>query len=173
MQDWWTTVDWLRGKINPPGLTLRLAVADTGPGAPPSYYGTITVHEGDAIMKAYMDLLQPLVPLANDDGLARFYAHLAYPWELTAETKSATGMTWFGCGGKRWLLRNVPNVMLWAAGIKAFTQTIGRSRSSAIGTRCTTRTSTRLQFRTERLSSNIMILVMVNPSRTLELTVFK
>lgn len=87
MQDWWTTVDWLRGKINPPGLTLRLVVADTGRGAPPSYYGTIAVHEGDAIMKAYMDLLQPLVPLANDDGLARFYAHLAYPWECTEESK--------------------------------------------------------------------------------------
>ncbi|KAK3311052.1 uncharacterized protein B0T15DRAFT_489684 [Chaetomium strumarium] len=35
--------------------------------------------QGEVIMEAYMDLLQPLKQLAND-GLAKFYANLAYSW---------------------------------------------------------------------------------------------
>ncbi|KAK4234207.1 hypothetical protein C8A03DRAFT_47411 [Achaetomium macrosporum] len=74
MTDWRATLDWLRGKINPPGLTLRLMVADL-PYKDLSwepddmlisfpndimdcYHDTITIDEGEAIMKAYMDFLQ-------------------------------------------------------------------------------------------------------------------
>ncbi len=38
-------------------------------------------------MLAYMDLLHPIKLLA-ECGLARFYAHLAYPWEQTEEARS-------------------------------------------------------------------------------------
>ncbi|KAH6840585.1 hypothetical protein B0I37DRAFT_437911 [Chaetomium sp. MPI-CAGE-AT-0009] len=83
MQDWWATVDWLRGKINPPALTLRLVVSDLGD-APSTYYRTITNQEGDALFEAHLNLLQPLASLGKD-GLARFYARFPYPWECTEE----------------------------------------------------------------------------------------
>ncbi|KAH6848071.1 hypothetical protein B0I37DRAFT_446207 [Chaetomium sp. MPI-CAGE-AT-0009] len=84
MQDWRATVAWLRRKINPPALTLRLVVLDHGTQF--TYRGTITADAGDVIMKAYMDLLEPLVPLAREDGLGQFYARLAYPWKWTKES---------------------------------------------------------------------------------------
>jgi hypothetical protein len=88
MQDWRATVDWLRGKVNPPVLTLRLVVADLSESSPAAYLKkTLTMPEASAIMEAYMDLLQPLVPLAQDDGLARFYAHFTCPSELSEATR--------------------------------------------------------------------------------------
>ncbi|KAK4154074.1 hypothetical protein C8A00DRAFT_43123 [Chaetomidium leptoderma] len=69
MQDWRTTVDWLRAKLNPPALTLRLIVAHTTDDTPDVYYSTITTEEGGKIMRAYIDLLQPLRQLVKDDGL--------------------------------------------------------------------------------------------------------
>ncbi|KAH6839472.1 hypothetical protein B0I37DRAFT_235423 [Chaetomium sp. MPI-CAGE-AT-0009] len=96
MQDWRETIDWLRQqKINLPGLTIRLVVADTYDAAAPTYYRTITVEDGDVIMTAYQDLLQPLVRLAYD-GLFRFYADLRYPWAFTEESKirRKNGMGW-------------------------------------------------------------------------------
>jgi hypothetical protein len=81
MQDWWSTVDWLRDKLNPAGLTIRLGVAEAYK-APDSYYRTITTEEGATVMTAYMDLMRPLRGLA-DAGLARFFAHFSYPWKFT------------------------------------------------------------------------------------------
>lgn len=86
MQDWWSTVDWLRDKINLPGLTIRLVVAAASSNVPRLYRHTITVEEGETVMTAYMDLLRPLTGLA-DRGLGRFYAHFPYPWELTEESR--------------------------------------------------------------------------------------
>jgi hypothetical protein len=86
MEDWRTTVDWLRDKANSRGLTLRLMVADASD-APASYYRTITAEEGERVMSAFMDLLHPLKRLAADQGLARFYAHFPYPWECTEESR--------------------------------------------------------------------------------------
>lgn len=37
MQDWWENVDWLRDKINAPGLTLQLVVAETSDVTPHCY----------------------------------------------------------------------------------------------------------------------------------------
>ena len=98
MQDWRATIAWLRGKINPLALTLRLVVVDTGGGAPISYKRTITMAEGDATLKAYMDLLEPLVPLAAEDGLAWFYASLASPWRWTEDrlARPRDGSYWSG-----------------------------------------------------------------------------
>jgi hypothetical protein len=84
MQDWWATVDWLRGKINPQALTLRLVVSELGD-APSPYYRSITNREGETLLEAYLHLSQPLAALGND-GLARFYARFPYPWECTKES---------------------------------------------------------------------------------------
>ncbi|KAK3293671.1 uncharacterized protein B0H64DRAFT_364449 [Chaetomium fimeti] len=101
MQDWRATVSWLRGKINPSALTMRLVVLDTLYGDPSTYRSTITADGGDATMKAYMDLLEPLVPLAKEDGLARFFATLAYPWEFTEESQARCARS--EDSGKAWL----------------------------------------------------------------------
>jgi hypothetical protein len=88
MQDWRATVDWLRGKISPPALTLRLVVADLSESSPLAYLKrTLTMQEAGAITEAYMDLLPPLTRLAQDVGLARFYAHFTCPSELSEETR--------------------------------------------------------------------------------------
>jgi hypothetical protein len=49
-------------------------------------------------MNAYMDLLAPLVPLAAEDGLARFFAWLASPWQCTPESQARRrdGSSWSG-----------------------------------------------------------------------------
>jgi hypothetical protein len=89
MQDWRATIDWLRDKISPPGLTLRLVVADLSEASPPAYLQrTLTMEEAAAIMEAYTELLQPLTRLAQDDGLARFYAHFTCPSELSEGTRA-------------------------------------------------------------------------------------
>ncbi|KAK4118426.1 hypothetical protein N657DRAFT_667179 [Parathielavia appendiculata] len=77
MQDWASTVSWLRDKLNLPGLTVRLVVAEMDDG-PESYYRHITIEEGATVMGAYMDLARPLREL-TDAGLGRFHADLPYP----------------------------------------------------------------------------------------------
>jgi hypothetical protein len=87
MQDWWATVDWLQDKINAPSLTIRLVGAKPGPGAPDVYTDTINDSDAHTIMKSYQELLRSLKPLA-DNGLARFYADLPYPWMLAGEPQN-------------------------------------------------------------------------------------
>jgi hypothetical protein len=84
MQEWWATVDWLRDKVNLQGLTLRLVGAEVSDFTPDAYRYQITVAEADFTMKSYMAILRPLRQLA-DDGLARFYATFAWPWQWTPE----------------------------------------------------------------------------------------
>ncbi|KAH6632779.1 hypothetical protein F5144DRAFT_575202 [Chaetomium tenue] len=86
MDDWWATVDWLQDKVNLPGLTLRLVGARANEVTPDAYTATITVSEGDTIMKAHMALLPPLTHLGQN-GLARFYANFIYPWLCTEELR--------------------------------------------------------------------------------------
>ncbi|EAQ87180.1 predicted protein [Chaetomium globosum CBS 148.51] len=86
MDDWWATVDWLQDKVNLPALTLRLVGAGANEVTPDAYTATITVSEGDTIMKAHMALLRPLTHLAHN-GLARFYANFIYPWLWTEESQ--------------------------------------------------------------------------------------
>ncbi len=90
IRDWQSTVDWLQDKISPQGLTVRLIVAEPE-GAPTWYYSIITMDEGGCIMSAYVDLLRSLKCLA-DCGLARFYAHLAFPWQHTEEARSLSDL---------------------------------------------------------------------------------
>ena len=82
MQDWWATIDWLQDKINAPGLTIRLVGADVAGRTPDTYTEIITTSDGDVVMASYQELLRSIKPLAHN-GLARFYAHLPYPWRFT------------------------------------------------------------------------------------------
>lgn len=84
MQDWWATVQWLKDKIQAPDLTIRLVVAEHGDWAPDVFTNTITTSEGDTIMRSFEELLRSMKPLV-DNGLARFYAHLPYPWRLVGK----------------------------------------------------------------------------------------
>jgi len=89
MQDWRATVDWLLqdGKINAPGLTIRLAVAQVSCDSPLVYHRlTITFAEGTTMGRAHMAIVRSLKPLA-DNGLARFYAHLPHPWAFMEGAK--------------------------------------------------------------------------------------
>ncbi|KAK4243231.1 hypothetical protein C7999DRAFT_44917 [Corynascus novoguineensis] len=76
------TIDWLQDKINAPGLTIRLIVAEVSCDSPRVYKKVIPRSDGDTIGKAHMKLALSLKLLA-DNGLARCYVHLPYPWEFT------------------------------------------------------------------------------------------
>lgn len=99
MQDWWAMVDWLRSKINPPALTLRVVVSELGD-APTPYHRTITNQEGDTLSEAFLQLSESLKALGKD-GLARFYTRFPYPWKHTTETKAQHR----GYEGWKWLRR--------------------------------------------------------------------
>ncbi|KAK4142495.1 uncharacterized protein C8A04DRAFT_38278 [Dichotomopilus funicola] len=88
MQDWCETVDWLRGKINGPGLTLGFVDAEYSD----YYYGSddhdiITEEEADMMHKSILAILTPLNQLAKGpNALNRFYTDVVYPWEWTARS---------------------------------------------------------------------------------------
>jgi hypothetical protein len=83
-RDWLSTVAWLRGRLNLPGLTLRVVAMDVSNGAPDSS-GEATAEEITALLKVYTDLVRPLRGLAEPPGLARFYAHFRYPRERSLD----------------------------------------------------------------------------------------
>jgi hypothetical protein len=77
MEDWCATVDWLRDKINAPGLTIWLIMDDEDEYPPSKLRGSLENCQGAAIVKAYGHIISPLKRLAaKDDGLGRFYAQL-------------------------------------------------------------------------------------------------
>lgn len=61
-KDWWATVQWLKDKIQAPGLTIRLVVAEHGDWAPDVFNNTITTSEGDTIMRSFEELLRSMKP---------------------------------------------------------------------------------------------------------------
>lgn len=87
VQDWWcATVDWLRDKINGPGLTMWLIMAHLERDImdDPPDRTDMTVPQGKAVIRSYIDILRPLKHLAVvENGLARFYAQCARPWMWT------------------------------------------------------------------------------------------
>ncbi|KAH6854922.1 hypothetical protein B0I37DRAFT_395247 [Chaetomium sp. MPI-CAGE-AT-0009] len=100
MQDWYATVYWLKDKINGPKLTLRLIMTDVDGRFLKSDRTRLTEMEGKAIIRAYMNISSPLRHLATgDNGLAMFYASLAYPWTWTDVTDNwirQHGYDWHG-----------------------------------------------------------------------------
>ncbi|KAK4151394.1 hypothetical protein C8A00DRAFT_45399 [Chaetomidium leptoderma] len=84
--DWCATVDWIRGKINAPALTIRFVMIDIYPLPGCSFRQALTEDEGIEILKGYERVMHPVKPLVRDDGLARFYVQAAYPWRWTDNT---------------------------------------------------------------------------------------
>ncbi len=85
--DWAVTVDWLRGQINPPALTLAVVMADFW-GGPIIGRRDMTKPLAGEILEGYLRIIDPLRPLVrgNDGGggLAGFYIQAAHParWTL-------------------------------------------------------------------------------------------
>lgn len=56
-----------------------------GTGAwPPDYREQVTKAQGDEVLVGYKRILEPLAILCGSGGLARFYAHFAWPWKWNA-----------------------------------------------------------------------------------------
>jgi hypothetical protein len=85
LQDWAETIDWVKNKINTPGITLRLTMAGTVSSRPdyPDDRKTLTQAQGDEVLAGYDRILEPLARLGGKDGLTRFYADFAWPWKWT------------------------------------------------------------------------------------------
>lgn len=98
--DWCATLDWVRGKINAPALTIRFVMADLYAAAEDRRRGAVTKEEGIEILKGYERVMQPVKPLVRDDGLAGFYVQAAYPWRWTDNTWNRIRQH-----GDRWLTR--------------------------------------------------------------------
>ena len=85
--DWRDMVDWIRGKVNAPALTLRVVMADLHGGSGVRKY--LTKDQGVQVIKeGYSTILQFLIPLAREDGLSGIYVQAAYPWRWTQATTS-------------------------------------------------------------------------------------
>jgi hypothetical protein len=82
--DWRDTVDWIRGKVNAPALTISLAMVDFRGAS----HGRkdLTRDQGTQIIKGYSTILESLRPLVREDGLAGIYVQAAYPWRWTQGT---------------------------------------------------------------------------------------
>ncbi|KAH6630435.1 hypothetical protein B0J18DRAFT_421164 [Chaetomium sp. MPI-SDFR-AT-0129] len=95
--DWEATIGRLAANFNLPGLTIRLTVAQ--PQSPVDYSNEyekiaryrVTKTRGEAQLAAYAQVMRPLKRLAiGPDGLARFYAHLMFPWGWAYDGRSGS-----------------------------------------------------------------------------------
>ena len=94
MKDWRTTVDWLQDKVNAPGLTLRLVVAQPGREIAFDMYRRRSTHfEGHLVWKSYYRLVCPLTLLA-DKGLAGFYAKVVFSESWTKDFREYPTLNW-------------------------------------------------------------------------------
>jgi hypothetical protein len=84
LRDWDETLDWAKDKLNLPALTLRLIVAGNRD-VRHTDAEKMTRAEGKEVLATYNRILAPLQSLnpASEDGLARFYAELAWPLQWT------------------------------------------------------------------------------------------
>lgn len=87
LRDWIATVNWVKDKINAPGLTLRLTMAGTLSRAPPrpDDRTELSQSQGDAVLAGYDRILKPLACLGAGGGLSQFYADFVWPWKWTRE----------------------------------------------------------------------------------------
>ncbi len=103
IQDWRTTVDWVRAKINAPALTIRIIMADFHSEVPKSRRD-MTKDQINDILRGHARIAYPLGFLARDDGLAGLYAQLALPWRWTRDTirrAQQRGPWWLERGERR------------------------------------------------------------------------
>lgn len=97
LQDWVETIRLIKERINLGGLTLRLTMFDApGSSGWPEAREDMTKPQAREILQAYTRILAPLAGL-GEDGLKRFYAHLALPEKWTSwvmNNRSAGGNLW-------------------------------------------------------------------------------
>ncbi|KAK4121290.1 hypothetical protein N657DRAFT_648116 [Parathielavia appendiculata] len=72
--DWAATVDWARGQVNAPALTIRLVMADFGAGAPIIGRRAMTKVLADDTLRGYAYIMQPLKPLVRGMAAAAWRA---------------------------------------------------------------------------------------------------
>ncbi len=80
--DWSDAVDWIRGRVDAPALSVGVVMAD--------FYEfvddgrkEVTDEQGRRIIGGYLAVLQFLGPMAREDGLGGFGVQVAYPWQWT------------------------------------------------------------------------------------------
>ena len=90
VQGWAETVVWVKNQLTLPGLTLRLIMAGNLEWSPngsdngmDSGIKELTQAQGKEVLAGYRRILGPLKHLdaASNNGLARFYAEMAWPWK--------------------------------------------------------------------------------------------
>lgn len=84
LEDWAETLDWVKDKLNLPALTLRMIMAGNR-GFRPDGSLEMTRAQGKEVGATHIRIISPLQRLgaATDNGLARFYAELHWPWLWT------------------------------------------------------------------------------------------
>lgn len=80
--DWSDTVDWIRGKVDAPALTISIVMVDFHGGSDDSRKD-LTEAQGTLIFKGYSSILHCLGPLARDDGLGGIHIQVASPRRWT------------------------------------------------------------------------------------------
>jgi hypothetical protein len=85
LQDWMATVDWVKHRIRPSGLTLRLTMAGLLSRAPdgPDRRDELLTAQGEQVLAGYGRILKSLACLGGEDGFKRFYADFGWPWKWT------------------------------------------------------------------------------------------
>jgi hypothetical protein len=85
--DWVETLDWAKNKLNLTALTLRIIMARSRQYEPNGSEASLqmTRAQGKGVLVTYNRIIAPLERLgaATDNGLARFYAELEWPWLWT------------------------------------------------------------------------------------------
>ncbi|KAK0670251.1 hypothetical protein QBC41DRAFT_318422 [Cercophora samala] len=90
IKDWTETIELAKDKLNNPGLTLCVIVADAAIN-PRETLRTMTWEDGQAVRLAYKSIISPLASLGQDsmvDPLHRFYAHLPDPLAWTSDNEA-------------------------------------------------------------------------------------
>lgn len=88
-EDWIAAIDYARGNLNLPALTVRVYFQDfrTYAETPPYRKSvSLTREKGlQTIVSVYELLVSPLSQLAGDNGLNRCFVHAAWPWAWTPD----------------------------------------------------------------------------------------
>ncbi|KAH6847637.1 hypothetical protein B0I37DRAFT_148518 [Chaetomium sp. MPI-CAGE-AT-0009] len=83
--NWFATIEWVRGRINAPALTIRLVMADVRV-KPRLDRGFISEAQAEDIINGNKLIMDPLRALVREDGLAGFYMEAADPQRWTDDT---------------------------------------------------------------------------------------
>ncbi|KAK4655164.1 hypothetical protein QC762_404170 [Podospora pseudocomata] len=90
IKEWIETIKHVNDKLNKPGLTLRIIMADAAHSAQETQR-TMTDENGEVVKRAYTSLIDPLRCLGQDctgEPLHRFYAHLPDPLAWTEASEA-------------------------------------------------------------------------------------